>query len=174
VRVNLLAGTAELHVHNFALGDYFTKANALGANWQTNFVPATVSFDVTWGPPVTRALLFQDKTNLDHFGGAFFENRATVSWSGTNASGFSFTANPGDFSTSFDPCAQLGLEANGSFLGDGGWKAGDRANAHAHQGRERLFAAAREGAGGPLFLRQLARAEEPLNTGPSWQEVEAV
>jgi hypothetical protein len=174
VRVNLLTGTAELHVHNLALGDYFTKANAFGANWQTAFVPATVSFDVVWSPPVTRALLFQDKTNLDHFGGAFVENRATVSWSGTNANGFSFAANPGDFSTSFSPFAQLGLEVNGSFLGDGARKVGDRANAHAHQGSGRLFAAAREGASAQLLLRQLARAEEPSNTGPSWPEVEAV
>jgi hypothetical protein len=116
VRVNPLAGTAELHVDNLALGDYFTKGNALGANWQTSFVPATVSFDVVWGPPVTRALFFRDTTNLDHFGGGFVENQATVTWSGTNASGFSFTANRGDSSTSFSAFAQLGLERNGSFL----------------------------------------------------------
>jgi hypothetical protein len=161
-------------VDNLALGDYFTKANALGANWQTAFVPATLSFDVVWSPPVTRRLNFRDTTNLDHFGGEFVENQATVTWSGTNANGFSFTANPGDFSTSFDAFAQLAHESNGSFLTDASRQAGHRSNANAHPGRERFFAAAREGAGAPLPFRQLARADGPSNTRTSWQEVEAV
>src|SRR5207249_3595361 len=109
-------GTAELQVNNLAMGDYFTKGSAFGPNWATAFVPATVSFDVVWSAPVTRRLTFQDSTNLDPFGGAFVENRATVTWSGTNANGFTFTANPGDFSTSFDAFAELARVRNGIFV----------------------------------------------------------
>jgi len=124
VTVNLGAGTAEMQVNNLAMGDYFTKASAFGPNWATAFVPATVSFDVVWSAPVTRRLTFQDSTNIDQFGGAFVENRATVTWSGTNANGFTFTANPGDFSTSFDAFAELARVQNGIFF-DAGQDASD-------------------------------------------------
>jgi hypothetical protein len=116
VQVHLGAGRAEMRIDNLAIGDYFTKANAFGANWQTGFVPATVSLDVVWSAPVTRRLNFQDTTNVDRFGGVFFENQATVTWSGTNANGFSFTANPGDFSTSFSAFAELAHVGNGTFF----------------------------------------------------------
>ena len=117
--VHLGAGTAELQVNNLAMGDYFTKASAFGPNWATAFVPATVSFDVVWSAPVTRRLNFQDTTHLDPFGGAFVENRATVTWSGSNANGFTFTANPGDFSTSFNAFAELAHVQNGIFVDAG-------------------------------------------------------
>ena len=117
--VHLGAGTAEMQVNNLAVGDYFTKASAFGPNWATAFVPATVSFDVVWSAPVTRRLTFQDATNIDQFGGTFVENRATVTWSGSNANGFTFTANPGDFSTSFDAFAELARVQNGIFFDAG-------------------------------------------------------
>jgi hypothetical protein len=40
----------------------------------------------------------------------------SVTWSASNANGFSFTANPGTFSTSFNAFAELGHEQNGSFF----------------------------------------------------------
>jgi hypothetical protein len=116
VQVNLGAGNAEMRIDNLAIGDYFTKGNAFGANWQTNFVPATVSLDVVWSAPVTRRLNFQDTTNIDRFGGVFMENQATVTWSASNANGFSFAANPGNFSTSFSAFAELAHEGNGIFF----------------------------------------------------------
>ena len=48
-----------MRVNNLALGDYITKPNAFGPNWQTGFVPATASFDVVWSAPVTRERLFE-------------------------------------------------------------------------------------------------------------------
>ena len=45
-----------------------------------------------------------------------------MDWSGSNASGFHFTANPGNFSTSVSeagPFAQLGRERNGIFFPSG-------------------------------------------------------
>jgi hypothetical protein len=119
VTVNLGAGKAEMQVTNLALGDYFTKANAFGANWQNGDVDATVSFDVVWGGPVTRRLNFQDSNNLDQFGGEFVENQASVTWSGSNANGFTFTANPGGLSTSFAGFAELAHVQNGAFFDAG-------------------------------------------------------
>src|SRR5438128_808102 len=52
VTVHFGAGTAEMRVDNLALGDFGTKANALGKNWQTASDPAVVSFDVVWSGPV--------------------------------------------------------------------------------------------------------------------------
>jgi hypothetical protein len=105
-----------MQVNNLALGDYFNKGSAFGPNWEKDFAPASVSFDVVWSAPVTRRLDFQDTTHLDRFGGAFVENQATVTWSGRNAYGFTFTANPGGFSTSFNAFAELAHVQNGIFF----------------------------------------------------------
>jgi hypothetical protein len=119
VTVHFGAGTAEMNVQNLALQDRFTKPNALGPNWATNFDPATVSFDVVWSGPITRSLSFTDSTDVDQFTGSYNQNQVTVTWSGTNLnSGFSFTANPGTLATSSvnGGFAELGQEQNGSFV----------------------------------------------------------
>jgi hypothetical protein len=102
-----------MHVQNLAVEDYFVLPNALadGAS-----VDATVSFDVVWSGPITRRLNFQNSTAVDPFAGEFVENQLTVSWSGSNANGFSFTSNPGNFSTSVDTFAELSHDRNGSFF----------------------------------------------------------
>jgi hypothetical protein len=79
---------------------------------------------------VTRRVNVQDAA--DGFAGIFNENQATVSWSVNSASGFSFTSNPGNFSTSVPETpgvngvtaplnffAQVGLERNGIFFPQG-------------------------------------------------------
>jgi hypothetical protein len=119
VEVNLGAGEAELHVHDLALRDYGSIPVALGPGFQTAFIPATMSFDVVWSGPVTRRLNVRDGTGVDRFAGSFVENRATVTWSGSNAAGFRFHSNPGDFGTSVDAFAELGRVRNGTFFGDG-------------------------------------------------------
>jgi hypothetical protein len=118
VQVQFGAGTAEMKINNLALDDFGTKANALGPNWQTAFVPAVVSFDVVWSGPITRRLSVTDGTDVDQFTGDYVENQASVTWSGSNANGFTFTANPGNLSTSFDGFAELAHEQNGSFFSD--------------------------------------------------------
>jgi hypothetical protein len=108
-----------MSVSNLALDDYGKIPIALGPNFQTAFNPAVVSFDVKWSGPITRSLCVTDSTHPDQFTGEYLENQATVTWSGTNlATGFSFTANPGDFSTSAPgrAFAELGHEQNGSFF----------------------------------------------------------
>lgn|GEM_PF-610571 len=119
VQVNFGAGRAEMQVSNLAMDDYGKIPTALGAQWQTAFNPATVSFDVVWSGPVTRRLSVTNGSNGDQFAGDYVEDQATVTWSGTNnATGFSFTANPGDFSTSAPgrAFAELGHEGNGIFF----------------------------------------------------------
>ena len=138
VTVNLGAGRAEMKVENLALDDYFTKANAFGANFESADVPATASFDVLWSSPVTRRLDFQDTTHIDQFGGEYVEDQVSVTWSASNANGFSFTANPGTFPTSFNAFAELAHEQNGTFFSPDGASAAalvQSSGARAAQGR---------------------------------------
>jgi hypothetical protein len=132
VQVDAGAGTAEMHVHNLAELDYYSPdGNAallsLGPTWQTNYFRSTVSFDVVWNGPVTPSLKVRDAA--DGFAGTFNENEATVTWSETSASGFTFTSNPGNFSTSVPETpgvngvtaplnffAEVGHERNGIFF----------------------------------------------------------
>jgi hypothetical protein len=135
VQVNPGAGRAEMHVRNLDVLDYasngFAGIVSIGPQWQTAYVPATVSFDVVWNGPVTRRVNIQDTAN--DFAGEFNENQATVTWSAKSSSGFSFTANPGNFSTSLPEVpgvngvtaplnffAQVGHERSGIFFPGGG------------------------------------------------------
>jgi hypothetical protein len=136
VQVNPGAGTAQMHIHNLPELDYYSPAgtaaiSSLGPTWQSGYDDALVNIDVTWSRPVTRRVDVRDQAN--GFAGTFNENQATVTWSVNSTSGFSFTSNPGNFSTS-DPevpgvsgvtaplnfFAQVGHERNGVFfpLGD--------------------------------------------------------
>jgi hypothetical protein len=69
---------------------------------------------------VTRRVNIQDTVN--DFAGELNENQATVTWSAQSSSGFSFTSNPGNFSTSvpLNFFAEIGDERNGSFFPGGG------------------------------------------------------
>jgi hypothetical protein len=131
VQVNPGAGTAQLHVHDLPEFDYaadgFAGNVSLGPLWQSAYVPATVSFDVVWNGPVTRRVDVKDAAN--GFAGQFNEDQATVTWSAHSDSGFSFTSNPGNFSTSVPETpgvngvtaplnffAEVGHERNGIFF----------------------------------------------------------
>jgi hypothetical protein len=132
VQVNPAAGTAEMHVHNLPELDYFSPdGNAallsLGPTWQTGYFDSTASFDVVWNGPVTRRVNVKDAAN--GFAGVFNENQATVTWSTNSTSGFTFTSNPGNFSTSVAEVpgvngvtaplnffAEVGQERNGVFF----------------------------------------------------------
>jgi hypothetical protein len=127
VTIHFGAGTAELKVSNLALYDYGNIPTALGPNFESAEAPAVVSFDAVWSGPITRRLSVTDSADVDQFTGQYEENQATVTWSGTNlATGFSFTANPGDFSTSAPgrAFAELAQEQNGAFFSPGGSKGG--------------------------------------------------
>lgn len=127
VRVNPAAGKATLDVSNLAVVNYYSPTGyagniSLGPNWQTAGVDASVSFHVAWDDPVTRKVNLKDAA--DGFAGIFNEvnnNNVTVSWSGSTASGFSFTSNVGNLATSTALApgnffAQLAQERNGIFF----------------------------------------------------------
>jgi hypothetical protein len=170
VEVHFAAGKAEMRVHNLHLADYGTLANATGANFQTAFDPAVVSFDVVWSGPITRRVHVRDGTLGNNYAGEYVENQVTVSWSGKNlATGFSFTSNPGTFATSFRDggFAELGHERNGIFArsdedaeGDSGHQ-GDDQGGHAAVARDAL-AATPAGQGQPI---QPASARDGLSVG---------
>jgi hypothetical protein len=160
-----------MKVENLAVGDYFTKGKAFGANWQTADVAATVSFDVVWSGPVTRRLNFQDATNVDHFGGEYVENQVTVTWSGSNVNGFTFTASPGDLSTSFAGFAELGHEQNGLFFSSDSASAAAlvlASSAQTAQGEALVApAVAAPVAGSGTPRREVVEAPPPKNGAPS-------
>jgi hypothetical protein len=132
VQVNLEDGTAEMHIRNLPELDYFSPTGqgdlaSLGPTWQTGSFDSVVSIDVVWNGPVTRRVNVRDAAN--GFAGHFNENQATVTWSANSTSGFSFTSNPGNFSTSVPETpgvngvtaplnffAQVGKERNGVFF----------------------------------------------------------
>jgi hypothetical protein len=131
VQVNPAAGTATLDVSNLAEVNYFSRKGgagiiSLGPDWQTAGVDATVSFHVAWRSPITRRVEIRDAA--DGFAGTFNEvnnNNVTVSWSGSNALGFSFTSNVGNLATSTALApgnffAQLAEERNGIYFPAGG------------------------------------------------------
>jgi hypothetical protein len=125
VTVQFAAGRAEMRVDNMAIEDYHFLANAIGPNFDNEAFndAAMVSFDVVWSSPITRRVSVTDGTLGNNYAGNYVENQVTVSWSGTNlATGFSFTANPGTFATSFfdGGFAELGHESNGIFFPTGG------------------------------------------------------
>jgi hypothetical protein len=140
VQVNPGAGRAELHVRDLAVLDYFAPGGlagnvSLGPQWQTAAVDATVSFDVVWGGPITRRVSINDA--IDGFAGQFNENQATVSWSASSSSGFTFISNPGNFSTSVPEVpgvngvtaplnffAEIAKEQNGIFFPAGSQRIG--------------------------------------------------
>jgi hypothetical protein len=132
VQIDPQAGTVKLHVANLPKYDYYSPSGfagmvSLGPQWQTAWLTASVSFDVVWNAPVTRVVNVHDSTF--GFAGTFLANQATITWSGSNPFGFSFTANPGDFATSVPEVpgvngvtqplnyfAEIGFEQNGVFF----------------------------------------------------------
>jgi hypothetical protein len=110
-----------MRVNNLSIEDYHFLANAIGPNFDNDAAddPAVVSFDVVWSGSITRRISVTDGTLSNNYAGEYVENQVTVTWSGTNlATGFSFTANPGTFATSFfdGGFAELGHEQNGIFF----------------------------------------------------------
>ncbi len=127
MQVNPGAGKAELHVRDLALLDYPKIPVAIGAQWQTAFVPATISIDAVWDGPVTRRVNVQNGTNGDQFAGEFAQDQVTVSWSASNASGFRFTGDPGTLATTTIPgfaFAEVGHLTSGIFFPSGSDTAG--------------------------------------------------
>jgi hypothetical protein len=135
VQIDLGSGRAEMHIRDLPELDYYSPAGlgdlaSLGATWQTGYFDSIVSIDVVWSGPVTRRVNVRDAAN--GFAGTFNENQASVRWSASSDSGFSFVSEVGSFASSVPEVpgvngvtvplnffAQIGQERNGVFFPGG-------------------------------------------------------
>jgi hypothetical protein len=109
VTVNFGAGKAQMTVTDLALDDYFDIPNALFRFETPVSEPASCSFDISWSGPVG------DRSPVSSPAGSSGELvmcQATMQWSATTSSGFSFESNPSGTTSVF---AQLGKVRNGRF-----------------------------------------------------------
>jgi hypothetical protein len=109
VDVHVGAGKARMKADNLALEDYFDIPNALFHLESPVEVDATCSFDIRWSPPVTeRSQITSPAGSVGHQ----VLCQATMTWSASNALGFSFESDPAGTTSVF---AQLGHVRNGRF-----------------------------------------------------------
>jgi hypothetical protein len=104
--VKLGAGRAHMSMDNVALMDFFNIPNAL-----LRFTPgldASCSFDIHWTGPVTS----RGGVTTPGATGDLVMTSATMTWSATNSSGFSFASDPSPTTSAF---AQVGHISNGVF-----------------------------------------------------------
>ena len=103
------AGTATFAMTDLPIGDY--DHVAVGAV-NGPYVPAKVSFTLTWSPGTQpKQLQAHDTTN--GFGGDFTQGIANISWSASQE-GFTYTSTPGE--TAKTEIAYVGTERNGRFF----------------------------------------------------------
>lgn len=108
VDVQWAAGKGRMTATDLALEDYFTIPNAFFRFLDPAQADATCSFDIRWTPPVS------DRSGVTTKGSAgdLVLCNATMTWSASNAQGFSFTSDPEGTTSAF---AQLGKVRNGVF-----------------------------------------------------------
>ena len=106
--VNLGLGTGRLTVNDLALQDFFNIPNALFRFQDPVSVNARCSFDVRWTGPVTS----RGGVSTPGSTGELVMTSATMTWSASNADGFSFVSDASPTTSAF---AQLGKISNGVF-----------------------------------------------------------
>ncbi len=109
VTVDLGDGTARMRAENLPVRDFFNLPNALLHTHKPVSVGATVSFDIRWTGPATHPSAV---TSPPGSAGRVVMSPATMSWSATNAQGFSFQSRPSGTTSFF---GQLGHVRNGIF-----------------------------------------------------------
>lgn len=107
--INLGLGTARMTMTDLAVTDFFDIPNALFRFQDPVSSPAKCSFDIHWSGPVTSR---GGVTNSPGSTGELVMSSATMTWSASNALGFSFRSNPEGTTSAF---AQLGKISNGVF-----------------------------------------------------------
>jgi hypothetical protein len=105
------AGKAHLAMRDLPLLDFFDIPNALLRFENPVSVKATCSFDITWSGPVTQRSAVTAPSGSS---GQLVMDQATMTWSASNESGFSFVSDPTPTTSVF---AQLGRVRNGVFNG---------------------------------------------------------
>jgi hypothetical protein len=109
VDVELGAGKARMTATDLAVMDFFNIPNALFHLEDPLSVGATCSFDIQWSGPVTNRSAV---TGPSGSSGELVMNQATMTWSATNANGFSYQSDPAGTTSVF---AELGRVRNGVF-----------------------------------------------------------
>ena len=94
---------------DLAVKDFFDIPNALFRFEDPVSVDATCTFDIQWSGPVTDRSPVSGPSGSS---GQLLMNQATMTWSATNASGFSYRSDPAGTTSAF---AQLGRVSNGVF-----------------------------------------------------------
>ncbi len=117
-RVDLAAGTAELHAENIcAVFDAFTVANSFSPDRPLGYASGRIdSIDLKWSGVTKSFLGVHDTTN--HFMGNFFQmGNVTIAVTATTPKstghGFRFVSDPSTTTVNY---AQIGSESNGSFF----------------------------------------------------------
>ena len=111
VTVDLEDGKARMSAANVRVRDFFNIPNALFHFQNPVSAGATVSFDIRWMGPATHPSAV---TSPPGSTGRVFMSPATMTWSATSATGFSFKSNPSGTTSAF---GQLGHVRNGIFAG---------------------------------------------------------
>ena len=111
VTVDLEDGKARMSAANVRVRDFFNIPNALFHFQNPVSAGATVSFDIRWMGPATHPSAV---TSPPGSTGRVFKSPATMTWSATSATGFSFKSNPSGTTSAF---GQLGHVRNGIFAG---------------------------------------------------------
>jgi hypothetical protein len=106
--INLGLGTAHMAMSNVPVNDFFNIPNALFRFQDPVSSPASCTFDIRWSGPVTNRGGVSTKGST----GELVMSSATMTWSASNALGFSFRSNPEGTTSAF---AQLGKISNGVF-----------------------------------------------------------
>jgi hypothetical protein len=107
-QVNLGTGTARMQVSDLSLQDFFSIPNALFHLQTPVSIDARCSFDIHWTGPVSS----RGGVTTPGSTGELVMTEATMTWSASNAAGFSFVSNPSGTTSQF---AQLGHISNGVF-----------------------------------------------------------
>ncbi len=117
-RVDLAAGTAELHAENIcAVFDAFTVANSVSPDRPLGYASGRIdSIDLKWSGVTKSFLGVHDATN--QFMGNFFQiENVTIAVTATTPKstghGFRFVSDPSTTTVNY---AQIGSESNGSFF----------------------------------------------------------
>jgi hypothetical protein len=110
VSVHLDDGEARMTVQDLPITDFFDIPNAFFRFEDPVSEPATVSFDIHWGGPVTDVSKVNDPDV--GYAGKFLLNQATMQWRARNAGGFRYVSHPSPTTSVF---SQLGHMRNGIF-----------------------------------------------------------
>ncbi len=106
--VDLGLGTAHMRMDDVSVKDFFNIPNALFRFQDPVSSDARCSFDIKWTGPVSS----RGRVSTPGSSGELVMTSATMTWSASNADGFSFVSDPSPTKSAF---AEVGKISNGVF-----------------------------------------------------------